>query len=254
MHGSNKKDRILTCLRQSNLCRKLSNTGKHFQILVFFVISTMCLSVHAGDIETVKNGILRLNDSVTIGGVLDSYSDCKEGSIKWEQKITKQGAHAVIFTCELKAAATEFEKLKPVVISKIYKELLKQNIDSKTIAKHLDKYGEEVYGLLEDAEKPNQANTKILSYKIELASCELSGARLLIPFFISKAEQGQFKVNKDAYLELIPQDNAYANMETTVVTLDTAKLLQGYLYPNNPIINKYSSGSFWNYLRVKNQP
>ena len=199
----------------------------------------------------MKNGVLKLDESLTVGEVLDGYCDCKAGTAQWEQKVSTRGAQVVVFTCDLKNAATALKKLKPVVISKIYRELAKQSVSEKTVAKQLDKYEEEIIGILEDAEKPNQANTKIFSYRIELASCDLAKAKLLIPFVISKANRGQFKINGDSYIRLTAQD---PNMEEVTVTLDSSKLLRYFIYPNKPAINELTSGSFWQYLTTANQP
>ncbi|GEM_PF-1175235 len=62
-------------------------------------------------VDTVKNAILPLDKTVTLGGALSHYRYCDEKSASWREDTTKKGAREVIFSCTLTDAGEAFGEL-----------------------------------------------------------------------------------------------------------------------------------------------
>ncbi|MDP8171163.1 lipoprotein [Pasteurella skyensis] len=60
---------------------------------------------NVNDIDTVKNGILELNKTLTVGEAIDNYKGCK--SVKWESFKADNGTKIVQATCPLTESVKE---------------------------------------------------------------------------------------------------------------------------------------------------
>ena len=69
---------------------------------ILFAIALLSFPTFALDllkIESVKNGVLSLDKSVTVGNVLDTWSSCS--STDWSVETTRRGASNVVFKCKI---------------------------------------------------------------------------------------------------------------------------------------------------------
>ena len=65
-------------------------------ILLFFMASTQ--SIFASNISTVKNGFLKIDESVSIGDAIDNWKACKDG-VEWREFTTDNNKDIVEAKC-----------------------------------------------------------------------------------------------------------------------------------------------------------
>lgn len=94
--------------------------------IIAFLIPLIIFIGCSSDTDTIKNGVLKLNKTITVGQALDNWKDCS--STKWDEFVTDNGVKVVEFTCNVKSI-TPF-------ISKIKSDLLKS--DNKEDLSYLD--------------------------------------------------------------------------------------------------------------------
>lgn len=73
-----------------------------------FVVTALMLSGCGNNIDTVKNGVLKYNKTITVGQALDNYEDCETSD--WKEFETKNGANIVNFTCNVKGVSSWIEE------------------------------------------------------------------------------------------------------------------------------------------------
>lgn len=82
---------------------------------VFKIIFTTILIVvfngcfNTGNINTVKNGTMSIDESLTIGQAFDNWNECENN--KWDSIVEKNGRNIVVFSCTFKNIKSEINTL-----------------------------------------------------------------------------------------------------------------------------------------------
>ena len=70
---------------------------------ILIVLFTGCFN--NGNIDTVKNGTMSIDESLTIGQAFDNWNECENN--KWDSIVEKNGRNIVVFSCTFKNIKSE---------------------------------------------------------------------------------------------------------------------------------------------------
>ena len=74
---------------------------------ILIVLFTGCFN--NGNIDTVKNGTMSIDESLTIGQAFDNWNECENN--KWDSIVEKNGRNIVVFSCTFKNIKSEINTL-----------------------------------------------------------------------------------------------------------------------------------------------
>ena len=74
---------------------------------ILIVLFTGCFN--NGNIDTVKNGTMSIDESLTIGQAFDNWNECENN--KWDSIVEKNGRNIVEFNCTFKNIKSEINTL-----------------------------------------------------------------------------------------------------------------------------------------------
>ena len=74
---------------------------------ILIVLFTGCFN--NGNIDTVKNGTMSIDESLTIGQAFDNWNECENS--KWDSIVEKNGRNIVVFSCTFKNIKSEINTL-----------------------------------------------------------------------------------------------------------------------------------------------
>jgi len=81
------------------------------KVLVIGVfLSLILIGCSNSDIDSVKNGVMNFNKTITVGEAFDNWNDCEDS--KWDAFETDNHIHVVEFTCEKKGVKEYMNKVK----------------------------------------------------------------------------------------------------------------------------------------------
>ena len=76
---------------------------------ILIVLFTGCFN--NGNIDTVKNGTMSIDESLTIGQAFDNWNECENN--KWDSIVEKNGRNIVVFSCTFKNIKSAIHTLSP---------------------------------------------------------------------------------------------------------------------------------------------
>lgn len=71
-----------------------------FKTVASILVGTSLLAACGSNVDTVKDGILKGYESLTVGQALDNYRNCTPGTQKWTEFETENGMNIVQFSCQ----------------------------------------------------------------------------------------------------------------------------------------------------------
>lgn len=74
---------------------------------ILIVLFTGCFN--NGNIDTVKNGTMSIDESLTIGQAFDNWNECENN--QWDSIVEKNGRNIVVFSCTFKNIKSEISNL-----------------------------------------------------------------------------------------------------------------------------------------------
>ena len=74
------------------------------------IATSIIFSGCSSELDIVKDGVLKYNETITVGQALDNYEDCETS--EWQSFETKNGAKVVNFTCKVNGVSEWIENVK----------------------------------------------------------------------------------------------------------------------------------------------
>lgn len=174
-------------------------------------------------VETVKNGTLLFNQTVTVGNAFEGYSDCVPGTPRWDFGEGTRGEEIVEFRCKIKGA-TDFREY----LNGLHEQAIKSwgSLDRAKQLSAVVQWG----AAMEGVDGKSVALSADEYDGLEILSQHLSEAELIVQFAMNKTDKTSFEIN-GSNIKVIWDDS-----KTSVLPV-TNDFFEQAIYGNKPALN-----------------